>query len=86
MGEGAGSTGTLSLSDKAVVNATQVLLGRESGATGILNANDSTINSTDGLIIGTYGDGIANLVNNTIKIGDLYSLTDSKGTTAKVTK
>lgn len=84
VGEQSGSQGTLSLTDKAKVNADQLLVGRGNGATGTLSSDNSTIRA-DSLVIGIYGNGNANLVDGTLDLSESYILADGANSVANVT-
>ncbi|OOS05063.1 hypothetical protein B0189_07820, partial [Moraxella cuniculi] len=75
--------GTLSVKDKAKVDAGQIAVGRSTGSTGTLNTDNATINSNS-LIVGVEGNGIANLASSTFNLNDAYSLADGTGSIAKV--
>ncbi|MDO5051124.1 MAG: ESPR domain-containing protein, partial [Moraxella equi] len=83
VGEQSGAKGTLTLSDKANVNAEQLLIGRSNKATGTLNANNASIN-TDSMAVGVYGNGVAELTSSNLNLSDSYILADGQGSTADV--
>ncbi len=75
--------GTLSLKDKAKVDAEQIAVGRSTGSKGTLNTDNATVKANT-LVMGYEGNGIANLANSTLNLADVYSLADHKGSSAKV--